>query len=87
LNLPYAPYIEWHGALRWLWAPAEAHGELRSAAQTAGGHATLFRQAHTMNATPPVFHRLPLAQQRIQQALQQQFDPKGVFNTGRAGLQ
>jgi glycolate oxidase FAD binding subunit len=87
LNLPYAPYIEWHGALRWLWAPAEAHGELRSAAQTAGGHATLFRQAHTMNATPPVFHPLPLAQQRIQQALQQQFDPKGVFNTGRAGLQ
>jgi hypothetical protein len=30
---------------------------------------------------------LPLAQQRIQQALQQQFDPMGVFNTGRAGLQ
>ena len=88
LNLPYAPYIEWHGALRWLWAPAEAHGELRSAAQAAGGHATLFRQAHTMNATPPpVFQPLPLAQQRIQQALQQQFDPKGVFNTGRAGLQ
>jgi glycolate oxidase FAD binding subunit len=88
LNLPYAPYIEWHGALRWLWAPASAHEDLRSAAQAAGGHATLFRQAHTMNATPPaVFQPLPLAQQRIQQALQQQFDPKGVFNTGRAGLQ
>ena len=88
LNLPYAPYIEWHGALRWLWAPAEAHEDLRNAAQAAGGHATLFRQAHTMNATPPpVFQPLPLAQQRIQQALQQQFDPKGVFNTGRAGLQ
>ena len=87
LNLPYAPYIEWHGALRWLWAPAEAHEDLRNAAQAAGGHATLFRQAHTMNATPPVFQPLPLAQQRIQQALQQQFDPKSVFNTGRAGLQ
>jgi glycolate oxidase FAD binding subunit len=88
LNLPYAPYIEWHGALRWLWAPAEAHEDLRSAAQAAGGHATLFRMATQMsNATPPVFHPLPLAQQRIQQALQQQFDPKGVFNTGRAGLQ
>ena len=88
LNLPYAPYIEWHGALRWLWAPAEAHSEIRNAAQAAGGHATLFRVATQMNSTtPPVFHPLPLAQQRIQQALQQQFDPKGVFNTGRAGLQ
>jgi glycolate oxidase FAD binding subunit len=87
LNLPYAPYIEWHGALRWLWAPASAHEDLRSAAQAAGGHATLFRQATNMSTTPPVFHPLPLAQQRIQQALQQQFDPMGVFNTGRAGLQ
>jgi hypothetical protein len=26
-------------------------------------------------------------QQRIQRELQQQFDPMGVFNTGRAGLQ
>jgi len=86
LNLPYAPYIEWHGGLRWLWAPAEAHSDLRNAAQAAGGHATLFRAAATSSAQrPPVFHPLPPVQRRIQRALQQQFDPQGVFSTGRAG--
>jgi len=87
LNLPYAPYIEWHGGLRWLWAPASAHQALRDAAQAVGGHATLFRQAAQPADQVSVFHPLPAAQQRIQQALQQQFDPMGVFNTGRAGLQ
>jgi len=29
---------------------------------------------------------LPAVQQRIQRELQQQFDPHGVFNTGRTGL-
>jgi glycolate oxidase FAD binding subunit len=87
LNLPYAPYIEWHGGLRWLWAPASAHQALRDAAQAVGGHATLFRQAAQPADQVSVFHPLPAVQQRIQQALQQQFDPMGVFNTGRAGLQ
>jgi FAD/FMN-containing dehydrogenase len=35
---------------------------------------------------PAVFHPLPAAQQRIQRELQKQFDPHGVFNTGRLGL-
>jgi len=87
LNLPYAQCIEWHGALRWLWAPALAHQELRHAAQAVGGHATLFRPAASHPEPVSVFHPLPAAQQRIQQALQQQFDPHGVFNTGRAGFQ
>jgi FAD/FMN-containing dehydrogenase len=29
---------------------------------------------------------LPAVQQRIQRELQKQFDPHGVFNTGRLGI-
>jgi glycolate oxidase FAD binding subunit len=84
LNLPYATYIEWHGGVRWLWAPASAAAQLREAAHQAGGHATLFK--HASAATAPVFSPLPAVQQRIQRELQKQFDPHGVFNTGRLGI-
>jgi glycolate oxidase FAD binding subunit len=87
LDLPYAPLIEWHGALRWLWAPLSAASELRAIAAQAGGHATLFRvPAKATSEMPAVFHPLPAVQQRIQRELQKQFDPHGVFNTGRSGL-
>jgi glycolate oxidase FAD binding subunit len=87
LMLPHATYIEWHGALRWLWAPAEAAPALREAAQVVGGHATLFRApVQATSEWPAVFHPLPAVQQRIQRELQKQFDPHGVFNTGRTGL-
>ena len=86
LNLPYAPYIEWHGALRWLWAPASAAATVRELAQKVGGHATLFRaSAKHAEADKAVGVNTPLdaVQKRIQQQLQKQFDPKGVFATGR----
>ncbi len=86
LPLPYAPLIEWHGALRWLWAPLSAAAELRAVAAQAGGHATLFRAPlQAPSDMPPVFSPLPAVQQRIQRQLQHQFDPHGVFNTGRGG--
>jgi glycolate oxidase FAD binding subunit len=86
LNLPFATYIEWQGAQRWVWAPASAAGSLRSAAQAAGGHATLFRAsaAHAeVDKEVGVNTPLEAVQQRVQQQLQKQFDPKGVFATGR----
>ncbi len=86
LDLPFATYIEWQGAQRWVWAPASAAVSLRSAAQAAGGHATLFRaSAAHAEADKAVGVNTPLepVQQRIQQQLQKQFDPKGVFATGR----
>jgi len=87
LDLPCAPLIEWHGALRWLWAPLSAAAQLRDVAKEAGGHATLFRApAQFTGEMPAVFHPLPAVQQRIQRELQKQFDPHGVFNTGRTGL-
>jgi glycolate oxidase FAD binding subunit len=86
LDLPNAPLIEWHGGLRWLWAPLSAAAELRAVAAQAGGHATLFRAPlQAPSDMPQVFSPLPAAQQRIQRELQKQFDPHGVFNTGRSG--
>jgi glycolate oxidase FAD binding subunit len=87
LSLPYSPLIEWQGALRWLWAPLSAASELRAAAAQVGGHATVFRPpAKAVGDMPSVFSPLPAVQQRIQRELQKQFDPHGVFNTGRLGL-
>jgi glycolate oxidase FAD binding subunit len=86
LDLPFATYTEWQGAQRWVWAPALAAASLRSAAQAAGGHATLFRAsaAHAeVDKIAGVNTPLGAVQERIQQQLQQQFNPKGVFATGR----
>ena len=86
LDLPYPTYIEWQGAQRWLWAPASAALALRGLAQKVGGHATLFRAsaAHAdTDKAAGVNTPLDAVQQRIQQQLQKQFDPKGVFATGR----
>ncbi len=86
LALPQAQYIEWHGAQRWLWASASAAGALREAARQVGGHATLFRASALGGHTDKVVgvNTVPdAAQARIQHALQQQFDPQGVFATGR----
>ena len=86
LALPQAQYIEWHGAQRWLWASASAAVPLREAARQVGGHATLFRASALGGHTDKVVgvNTVPdAAQARIQHALQQQFDPQGVFATGR----
>ena len=89
LDLPYPQYIEWQGAQRWLWAPATAATALREAARAAGGHATLFRASLLGGATDKavgVSAPLDAVQQRIQRELQKQFDPHGVFATGRMGI-
>jgi glycolate oxidase FAD binding subunit len=81
-----AQYIEWHGAQRWLWAPASAVAQVREAAVKAGGHATLFRTsaAHgDADKAVGVYTPLNAVQQRIQNELKKQFDPAGIFNPGR----
>jgi glycolate oxidase FAD binding subunit len=86
LDLPYPTYIEWQGAQRWLWAPATAAVPLRELAKSVGGHATLFRASAThaeLDKVVGVNTPLDSVQQRVQQQLQKQFDPKGVFATGR----
>jgi glycolate oxidase FAD binding subunit len=89
LNLDGPQLIEWHGGLRWLWAPASAHPQIRQIAARAHGHATLF---NTMGSTPNPslsrFDALSPAILQIHQRLKTEFDPSGILNRGRllAGL-
>jgi glycolate oxidase FAD binding subunit len=74
-------FMEWGGALRWL--ASEAGGAaIRTAAEKAGGHATLFRRSGCSLQTA-VFHPLPPAMLKIHRRLKEQFDPFHVFNPGR----
>jgi glycolate oxidase FAD binding subunit len=85
LDLPFAQLIEWQGAQRWLWAPASASTQIRAAAASAQGHATLFRAG--ADGAPGV-HRFDTqrpALQTITRRLREAFDPQGLFNPGRMG--
>jgi glycolate oxidase FAD binding subunit len=86
LELPEAPFIEWHGGLRWVRAEAAQADRLRQTAERAGGHATLFKVAGVKNAgARPLTRFAPLAAplDRIHRELKRQFDPAGIFNRGR----
>lgn len=77
--LPGAQLIEWGGAQRWLKSAADATA-IRSAAEQAGGHATLFRGG---DKSAGVFHPLAPAVAKIHRNLKASFDPAGIFNPGR----
>lgn len=86
LDWPNPALIEWHGGLRWVWAPAHQAQALRDLARQSGGHATLWRvsQAHGAADFEAGFQSpLSPALATISQRLQQQFDPHGVFRTQR----
>ena len=84
LDLPGEQLIEWQGAQRWLRSSASV-AEVRSAATSAGGHATLVRAA---DKSAGAFSPLNEALLRIHRNLKQAFDPRHIFNPGRlyAGL-
>jgi glycolate oxidase FAD binding subunit len=87
LDLPYANYIEWHGAQRWMWAPASAVQRIRDAARQAGGHVTLFNTSAAngdADKSVGVFTPLDAVHQRIQSELKKQFDPANIFCCNRA---
>jgi glycolate oxidase FAD binding subunit len=71
--------IEWGGAQRWLCTNAGA-SLVRDAAAKASGHATLFRGK---DKSAGVFHALAPANEKIQRALMDSFDPDRVFDRGR----
>lgn len=89
-DLPWAQLVEWHGGLRWLWAPADAAPQLQTLARQQGGNATIFIAAcadsarvrgrfGSENSVAPA----PSASAAIQRRLQDSFDPHGIFNPGR----
>ena len=79
--------IEWHGALRWVWAPLSDVQHIRQAAAKVGGQATLFRRPQqasaNLNVNTSVLTPLDRVQQRIQQSLKNEFDPAGIFGPRR----
>lgn len=85
LDLPEATLIEWHGGQRWLWAGSEQARRLIEGAEKAGGHASVFRSGRE-RASRGLGSRPSAGVLRISRELQKQFDPHGVFNTGRLGF-
>lgn len=83
LDLPEPVLVEWQGAVRWLWAPADRALALRELARQHGGHATLFKAARPADKAVGVFTPTDPVRQRIQQAMKREFDPLGLFNPGR----
>ena len=84
LDLPSAQLVEWHGGLRWLWAPADAGASLQVKAKEYGGFATIFVAAHAYSTRDgSLFHLQNPAEMVIQQRLKHSLDPKAIFNPQR----
>lgn len=84
LDAPWPQLIEWHGGLRWLWAPLQAGPQLQAAARAAGGSAMVFvaGAADNTGAKCQLRSELP-GQAAFLKRLKAAFDPAGVFNAGR----
>ncbi len=81
LLLPGQQLLEWGGALRWLASDENLNEKtIRSQAEAAGGHATLF---YGDKSTAQVFHPLTSYMMILHKRLKQKFDPAGIFNPGR----
>ena len=87
LQLPEHPLVEWHGGLRWLWAPASATAEVQAVARAAGGSASVFvnpaaaAQSNGVSAANTLSSDSPTLS-AISQRLKASFDPQGLFNPG-----
>ncbi len=83
-DLPWAQLVEWHGGLRWLWAPVDAGAQLHALAQSHGGNASVFVAPPSISAgAGGQFFINDPAQMAIQQRVKQSLDPHGIFNPQR----
>ena len=87
LNLPFAQLIDWHGALRWLWAPLDASASVVGAAKVAGGSASVYwatdANGQPAKPQPATLSDLSASLRLIHQRLKAEFDPEHIFNPGR----
>jgi glycolate oxidase FAD binding subunit len=79
LALSRPQLIEWGGGLRWVGGDLDPL-MLRSTAERAGGHATLFRGG---DRSAGVFHPLKPPILKIHKRLKEAFDPAGILNPDR----
>ncbi len=75
----HAQLLDWGGGVRWIHGDADALS-IRTSAERAGGHATLFRGG---DKSAGVFHPLAPAILKIHRRLKAAFDPAGILNPGR----
>jgi glycolate oxidase FAD binding subunit len=81
LDMPWPQLVEWHGGLRWLWAPHDAAARLHTEAQRVGGSAIIFVAAYAHpSGVLGTFGTENPATAEIVQRLKTSFDPLGVFN-------
>jgi glycolate oxidase FAD binding subunit len=83
LETPFPQLVEWHGGLRWLWAPMDAQTQLQRVVRDAGGSAAVFVAPHA--GTTGASHRFDaqsLALAAVERRLKDTFDPHGIFNPG-----
>ena len=87
LNLPWPQLVEWHGGLRWLWAPLDSAARVRGVAAQAGGNATLFISNYQGVALATAkfdsFSALNSPLDEVHRRLKAEFDPAGIFNRNR----
>ncbi|OYU45251.1 MAG: glycolate oxidase subunit GlcE [Burkholderiales bacterium PBB4] len=84
MDLPSETLVEWHGGLRWLWAPPAAAAALQSAVRAAGGSAMPFVAAPALSTASNGYLSLESAAiAAIHDRLKASFDPLGIFNPGR----
>ncbi|MGI9480836.1 MAG: FAD-binding protein [Hyphomicrobiales bacterium] len=79
-------YYDWAGGLIWCAVPAAGDalaGQVRSAVDVAGGHATLIRAPEAIRNSINVFHPLSAQLAAISAKLKQGFDPNNILNPGR----
>lgn len=84
LSLPWPQLVEWHGGLRWVWAPESALSTLREQTRAVGGSTTLFRAISPVNTRATgIFESLTPPLDQIHARLKAEFDPAHIFNPGR----
>jgi len=84
LNLPWPQLVEWHGGLRWVWAPESSLSKLRDLTQAVNGFTTLFRAASAGDTRATSrFEPIESPLNQIHARLKAEFDPAHIFNPGR----
>ena len=84
LDLPGPVLVEWHGALRWVWAAPQHASALQAAARSVGGSAALFVLAPQGQSAAFRLQGDHPSQVALMRRLKASFDPKGLFNPSLA---
>ena len=80
MALPGAHLVEWQGALRWIWMPADAAPAVQAVARALGGSAALFRLPPDSTAGATRLASSSPALALIARRLKASFDPHALFN-------